>query len=487
MAINFSASFAACLAAGLKVPRQIMYCISQDTGAPYVLYKDSQEAAERSNALAAGSQWGADMYSSMQQSPQQAHLANHHVSQLSLAQQQQQQQQHATAASPRGDEQQNQNDADAVHRGSLTSPATSPYRSQQPNNGREMEDDINQVRHHFRTEWKYPSFWLAFQIQIPDQFAAPAVSVGGGLSEWTANQPTTTPATIARPEYGQRNEQPAKQSTNQRQSSKRTAMLQCQPKWAELLSASCAGTDAGATWLSAAPLSKQTVAGHGYGSGGRPWTLRHARYFGCAEPTSGHTIARQKRIRFAFVQMSHLWQRLQAEKHIATTRTHTYGFTAIWLPGVWQKIPSAITSHAAPEDPCQWETLHVRLLPEKFPTKSNTESTFADAHRLVYLRIISEPRTFFDFLILPSVLSRHWTVFSMLEKISSVLNFWIIHESINEGKTSNPNCFPIDSTGEKPYSCPECGRQFRQKAILNQHVRTHQGERQFIDTYIFHR
>ncbi|KAJ3662225.1 hypothetical protein Zmor_006581 [Zophobas morio] len=33
MAINFSASFAACLAAGLKVPRQIMYCISQGTAA----------------------------------------------------------------------------------------------------------------------------------------------------------------------------------------------------------------------------------------------------------------------------------------------------------------------------------------------------------------------------------------------------------------------------------------------------------------------
>lgn len=29
MAINFSASFAACLAAGIKVPRQIMYCIAQ--------------------------------------------------------------------------------------------------------------------------------------------------------------------------------------------------------------------------------------------------------------------------------------------------------------------------------------------------------------------------------------------------------------------------------------------------------------------------
>ncbi|KAF6203396.1 hypothetical protein GE061_003815 [Apolygus lucorum] len=40
MAINFSASFAACLAAGLKVPRQFMYCIAQDAGAPYVVYKD---------------------------------------------------------------------------------------------------------------------------------------------------------------------------------------------------------------------------------------------------------------------------------------------------------------------------------------------------------------------------------------------------------------------------------------------------------------
>lgn len=62
MAINFSASFAACLAAGLKVPRQIMYCISQDT-APYVLYKDSQEAAAERNALTSSSgQWSADMY-----------------------------------------------------------------------------------------------------------------------------------------------------------------------------------------------------------------------------------------------------------------------------------------------------------------------------------------------------------------------------------------------------------------------------------------
>ncbi|XP_031357061.1 zinc finger protein 517 isoform X2 [Photinus pyralis] len=71
MAINFSASFAACLAAGLKVPRQIMYCISQDTGAPYVLYKDGMDRAQ--------TQWGVhDNYGGPQQtssgaaSPQQA-------------------------------------------------------------------------------------------------------------------------------------------------------------------------------------------------------------------------------------------------------------------------------------------------------------------------------------------------------------------------------------------------------------------------------
>lgn len=138
MAINFSASFAACLAAGLKVPRQIMYCISQDTGAPYVLYKDTQEAAER-GALGATGQWGTDMYPSMQQSPQQAHLANHHVSQLPPPQQQ-----HTAPTSPRGDDQQQQSDQ-GPHGGNLPSPATSPYPNQQPNSGQDMDEDINQV------------------------------------------------------------------------------------------------------------------------------------------------------------------------------------------------------------------------------------------------------------------------------------------------------------------------------------------------------
>ncbi|XP_046660459.1 zinc finger protein 502-like isoform X3 [Homalodisca vitripennis] len=57
MAINFSASFAACLAAGLKVPRQFMYCIAQDTGTPYVLYKDGVERGGGMQ-LQGAMQWG---------------------------------------------------------------------------------------------------------------------------------------------------------------------------------------------------------------------------------------------------------------------------------------------------------------------------------------------------------------------------------------------------------------------------------------------
>ncbi|XP_059475278.1 endothelial zinc finger protein induced by tumor necrosis factor alpha-like isoform X2 [Neocloeon triangulifer] len=46
-AINFSASFAACL----KLPRQFMYCFAQDGGGPYVLYKDGMDRAGQWPAL----------------------------------------------------------------------------------------------------------------------------------------------------------------------------------------------------------------------------------------------------------------------------------------------------------------------------------------------------------------------------------------------------------------------------------------------------
>lgn len=46
MAINFPA---AAFLAGLKMPSQIMYCISQDTGAPVVVYKDSQNVQQSVN------------------------------------------------------------------------------------------------------------------------------------------------------------------------------------------------------------------------------------------------------------------------------------------------------------------------------------------------------------------------------------------------------------------------------------------------------
>ena len=46
MAINFPA---AAFLAGMKAPSQIMYCISQDTGTPVVVYKDSQNLQQTIN------------------------------------------------------------------------------------------------------------------------------------------------------------------------------------------------------------------------------------------------------------------------------------------------------------------------------------------------------------------------------------------------------------------------------------------------------
>ncbi|XP_019760763.1 zinc finger protein 768 isoform X6 [Dendroctonus ponderosae] len=122
MAINFSASFAACLAAGLKVPRQIMYCISQDTAAPYVLYKDGMDRAQ--------TQWGPqDIYPPPQQQPTPQGAASPPHQALG-----------PTPVPPLGVE------ADAVPSrdqvSSLPSPAPSPYPATQAEPGRDDSDPI---------------------------------------------------------------------------------------------------------------------------------------------------------------------------------------------------------------------------------------------------------------------------------------------------------------------------------------------------------
>ena len=154
MAINFSASFAACIAAGLKVPRQIMYCITQDTGQPYVLYKDSQDA-ERNAAAIGGSaaQWSTDMYPGIQQQAQ-THLSAQQQQQsaaaqaaaAAVAQQQQQQQQQQQGQqqpqSPTGDHNVRENGGTVSDGRHHSSPSTSPYPSQQQRaNG--PDDDVN--------------------------------------------------------------------------------------------------------------------------------------------------------------------------------------------------------------------------------------------------------------------------------------------------------------------------------------------------------
>ncbi|XP_059216893.1 zinc finger protein 316 isoform X2 [Stomoxys calcitrans] len=147
MAINFSASFAACIAAGLKVPRQIMYCITQDTGQPYVLYKDSQEA-ERNAAAIGGTptQWGTEMYPGIQQQHLSAQQQNAITANGQAAASN-----GPTSHSPNGDHHARENGGDgggvAGAGGGVRqqgSPSTSPYppQQQQRTNGTN-EDDVN--------------------------------------------------------------------------------------------------------------------------------------------------------------------------------------------------------------------------------------------------------------------------------------------------------------------------------------------------------
>lgn len=139
-----------------------MYCITQDTGQPYVLYKDSQDG-ERNPAAIGGSaaQWGSEMYPGIQQQAQQ-HLqaqqqqnGQNPAAQIASAaqaaaaavaqQQQQQQQQGQQPQSPTGDPRENGGDGVGRQQGS---PSTSPYPPQQRVNGGGPPDDdvtMNQV------------------------------------------------------------------------------------------------------------------------------------------------------------------------------------------------------------------------------------------------------------------------------------------------------------------------------------------------------
>ncbi|KXJ77881.1 hypothetical protein RP20_CCG006259 [Aedes albopictus] len=192
MAINFSASFAACLAAGLKVPRQIMYCISQDT--PYVLYKDSQEAVERTAAL--GGQWGGEMYPALQQNahipPQ--HNGSHQIAAPHPQQQQQQQQQaahqpqHQTPNSPPNQNQDNHRPQQPGEQanGQLHSPATSPYPQ---NHGPEMDEAIIKAQN-MQQNVHTPQNGQVNQVQSNGQTTSPSQNIEHANQHPAQNGPT---------------------------------------------------------------------------------------------------------------------------------------------------------------------------------------------------------------------------------------------------------------------------------------------------------
>ncbi|XP_055692801.1 endothelial zinc finger protein induced by tumor necrosis factor alpha-like isoform X2 [Lutzomyia longipalpis] len=414
MAINFSASFAACLAAGLKVPRQIMYCISQDTGAPYVLYKDSQEAAER-GALTAG-QWGPDMYASMQQqSPQQAHIASQHTHngvQLANAAQAaaqaaaQQNSSNVGPHSPPGDE----NGADQTH-GTLSSPASSPYPQQQAS--QEIEDDV--------TISQVP----AMQHQQQSQTQPSGVNQGGGgangggaqQNQQNQTQQPSPEQNMDLADGGQSQQAPGSATQN--------GGPPCfEPPQAELggyYAPRHPGTPQGAMLAPPGfpPLHYLNKPGllPGMGAGGMDQTGSSLDSFAMPDLLPGtHQMH----------QATHGPSGKSKGSDLRLFKCLTCGKDF--------KQKSTLLQH---------ERIHTDSRPYGCPECGKRFRQ--QSHLTQHLRIHANekpyscaycPRSFRQ----RAILNQHLRIHS----------------------------------GEKPYACPECGKHFRQKAILNQHVRTHQ-------------
>ncbi|XP_037934316.1 endothelial zinc finger protein induced by tumor necrosis factor alpha isoform X11 [Teleopsis dalmanni] len=425
MAINFSASFAACIAAGLKVPRQIMYCITQDTGQPYVLYKDSQDAERNAAALGGtAAQWGTEMYPGIQQQAQ-THLsaqnAQNTAPQITSAAQ-------AAAGagqpqSPTGDPNVRENGGDGVrHQGS---PSTSPYpqQSQQQrangNNGHDDETGMNQV--------------AGLQGGNPQQNSAQQPNPNQSNNDpQQQHQPTGNDASAAG------NPQHVQQNGGQPQPNDPTNGYQA-PQAGELGSYYAPRHPAPQGAMLAPPpgfpplhyLNKPVLTGMsgpmdqngGLEAYSMP-ELLPGQQNGTAQQNGNHTSNGSGGRHPTNSPATHKSAKPHSDLRLFKCLTCGKDF----------KQKSTLLQH---------DRIHTDARP--FPCSECGKRFRQQSHLTQHLRIHANEKPFTC-----GYCSRGF-------RQRAILNQHIrIH------------------SGEKPFSCPECGKHFRQKAILNQHVRTHQ-------------
>ncbi|XP_037934315.1 endothelial zinc finger protein induced by tumor necrosis factor alpha isoform X10 [Teleopsis dalmanni] len=429
MAINFSASFAACIAAGLKVPRQIMYCITQDTGQPYVLYKDSQDAERNAAALGGtAAQWGTEMYPGIQQQAQ-THLsaqnAQNTAPQITSAAQ-------AAAGagqpqSPTGDPNVRENGGDGVrHQGS---PSTSPYpqQSQQQrangNNGHDDETGMNQ--HSFKV--------AGLQGGNPQQNSAQQPNPNQSNNDpQQQHQPTGNDASAAG------NPQHVQQNGGQPQPNDPTNGYQA-PQAGELGSYYAPRHPAPQGAMLAPPpgfpplhyLNKPVLTGMsgpmdqngGLEAYSMP-ELLPGQQNGTAQQNGNHTSNGSGGRHPTNSPATHKSAKPHSDLRLFKCLTCGKDF----------KQKSTLLQH---------DRIHTDARP--FPCSECGKRFRQQSHLTQHLRIHANEKPFTC-----GYCSRGF-------RQRAILNQHIrIH------------------SGEKPFSCPECGKHFRQKAILNQHVRTHQ-------------